>query len=108
MKSRYRASPITPSQRSPGEPRRGACKQKAPDRDRDGGPVSATGQEDREMAGGSAVWRSAASIQAEDRAVLPAKQDIDTDLEDAFGLLDIDWKPEGVSEAGYWSADEVI
>jgi len=49
-----------------------------------------------------------ASIHAEERTVLPAKQDIDADLEDTLCLLDIDWKPEGVSEAGYWSADEVI
>jgi len=40
--------------------------------------------------------------------MLPAKQKIDADLEDVLGFLDVDWKPEGVSEAGYWSADEII
>src|SRR6516162_10144035 len=39
--------------------------------------------------------------------MLPAKQKIDADLEDVLGFLDVDWKPE-VSEAGCWSADEII
>ena len=88
--------------------RRGACKQKAPTVIVIGGQSAPPAKRIEKWPAAELVWRSAALIQSEDRTVLPAKQDIDADLEDAFGLLDIDWKPEGASEAGYGSADEVI
>ena len=88
--------------------RRGACKQKAPTVIVIGGQSAPPAKGSRNGRRQSLYGALLASIHAEERTVLPAKQDIDADLEDALGFLDIDWKREGVSEAGYRSADEVI
>ena len=85
-----------------------ACKSRLPSVIVIGGQSAPAAKRIEKWPAAGLVWRAPASIHAEDRTVLPAKQDIDADLEDALGLLDIDWKPERVSEAGYWSADEVI